>query len=111
MTGLWLAVLAPSPAAPFHGALTSLVAGGGSPLWANEFVPQDAATAPPVITDFDAPFSFRYLAFEKTATVEAGVAHVVARTGQGGAIGCLAHLSLAELPALRERVGGVLRPR
>lgn len=64
--------------------------------------------APTRITDFDQPFDFSYLAFEKTATVADGAAHIVGKTGQGGA-GVLKQVDLSEFadysPAIWMKVG------
>ena len=49
-----------------------------------------------LITDFDEPFGFSYLAFEKTTSVQDGAAHVSGRTSQGGA-GVLKSLDLSAL--------------
>lgn len=61
-----------------------------------------------LITDFDEPFSFSYMAFEKTATVVGGVAHLVGKNGQGGA-GVLKEVDLSQFadhtPAVWVKVG------
>ncbi|MBL7041273.1 MAG: glycoside hydrolase family 9 protein [Pirellulaceae bacterium] len=48
-----------------------------------------------LITDFDKPFNFSYQAFEKTATVADGAAHIAGKTGQGGA-GVLKQVDLSK---------------
>ncbi|MHB8900577.1 MAG: glycoside hydrolase family 9 protein [Thermoguttaceae bacterium] len=67
-----------------------------------------------LITQFNEPFSFSYMSFEKTATVADGVAHLVGPTGQGGA-GILKQLDLTALgnytPALWAKVGPANRAK
>ncbi|MBN2131773.1 MAG: glycoside hydrolase family 9 protein [Sedimentisphaerales bacterium] len=68
----------------------------------------------PVVTDFDQPFSYCYLAFEKGPAVADGVAHIVGRTGKGG-VGVLAKMDLGKYadytPAIWARTGPGHRSR
>ncbi|MGB2821574.1 MAG: hypothetical protein WBF17_11370, partial [Phycisphaerae bacterium] len=41
--------------------------------------------AAPVVTEFDQPFSYSYLSFEKTTEVSKGVAHITGKDSRGGA--------------------------
>ncbi len=75
-------------------ALVMLFMSGNGSVWLDELVVEPALRDLPVasspessrlITDFNAPFDFSYLAFEKSITVDKGVAHVTGTSGQGGA--------------------------
>ncbi len=61
-----------------------------------------------VITEFDEPFNFAYLGFEKSVEVKRGVAHLMGKKSQGGA-GVIKALDLSSLgdhsPAIWAKVG------
>ncbi len=91
-------------------ALIMLFMHGNGSVWLDELTigSPSAPSASLLVTDFDQPFSFSYLAFEKTVTVQQGVAHLTGATGQGGA-GIVTSLDLSRLsdhsPALWVKVG------
>ena len=68
----------------------------------------DVGDASAVIADFDRPFSYSYLAFEKQSAVAEGVAHIVGKTSKGG-VGVQQEMDLSRYadctPVIWARIG------
>ena len=86
------------------------VALGGSPA----DVPVRSTEEATTVTQFDQPFSFAYQTFERSATVEDGVAHLLGKKSQGGA-GVIKAMDLSPFgdhsPALWAKVGPTNRAK